>query len=228
MRILSIDTAGRCDAIGLIDDLRVLADFVGEGTHNSLQDTIINIDAVLGDAGLTLADMDGLAVGIGPGSWTGVRVGITAGKMMAYATHKPICGVSSLDALAYQAGDVAELICPVVHAGRGNIYAAFYRRRGGIAVKEGQYAAGPIEGLLTGVKEPVLFVGEAVQAHRRTISAFLGDLASFMDAREERRGSATALLALPRLQRGESDDVLSLVPLYLKEPLAQALVARKR
>jgi tRNA threonylcarbamoyladenosine biosynthesis protein TsaB len=228
MRILSIDTAGRSDAIGLIDDRRVLADFVGEGTHNSLQDTIININAVLGDAGLTLADVDGLAVGIGPGSWTGVRVGITVGKMMAYATGKPICGIPSLDALAYQTGDVPELICPVVHAGRGNIYAAFYRRRGGIAVKEGQYAAGPIEGLLTGIKEPVLFVGEAVQAHRQAISALLGDLARFTDASQERRGSATALLALSRFERGESDDALSLVPLYLKEPLAQALAARNR
>jgi tRNA threonylcarbamoyladenosine biosynthesis protein TsaB len=228
MRILSIDTAGRSDAIGLIDDRRVLADFVGEGTHNSLQDTIININAVLGDAGLTLADVDGLAVGIGPGSWTGVRVGITVGKMMAYATGKPICGIPSLDALAYQTGDVPELICPVVHAGRGNIYAAFYRRRGGIAVKEGQYAAGPIEGLLTGIKEPVLFVGEAVQAHRQAISALLGNLAQFTEASQERRGAATALLALPRFERGETDNALSLVPVYLKEPLAQALAGRNR
>ncbi|RLC93276.1 MAG: tRNA (adenosine(37)-N6)-threonylcarbamoyltransferase complex dimerization subunit type 1 TsaB [Chloroflexi bacterium] len=228
MMILSIDTAGRSDAIGLIDGRRVLADFVGDVTHNSLQGIIMNIDAVLSNAGLTLADVDGLGVGIGPGSWTGVRVGITVGKMMAYATGKPLCGVSSLDALASQAGDASTLICSVVDAGRGNIYAGFYRRRGGVTVKQGQYTAGPVEGLVARIREPVLFVGDAAQVHRQTISALLGDLARFMKAGEERQGSATALLALSRLERGESDDALSLVPLYLKEPLVQALAARKR
>jgi tRNA threonylcarbamoyladenosine biosynthesis protein TsaB len=228
MKILSLDTSGRFDAVGLIDGRRVLSDFVAEAEGDSLEDIILNVDRVLTNSGLTLADVDGLAVGIGPGFWTGVRVGITVGKILAYVTGKPLCGISSLDALAYQARDTSILLCPLVEAGRGNVYAGFYRSDGKTLAKEGEYSAGPIEGLLAKIKEPVLFLGKAVELHRQTISTELAPLASFRDSGEGRRGSALALLALSRFERGESDDALSLVPLYLKEPLAQALLAQQR
>jgi len=228
MRILSVDTSGRFDAVGLIDGHLVLEDFVAEAEGNSLEDIILNVDRVLTSSGLTIADVDGLAVGIGPGFWTGVRVGITVGKILAYVTNKPLWGISSLDALAYQARDVPILLCPLVEAGRGNVYGGFYRSEGETVAKEGEYSAGPIGGLLEKIKEPVLFLGEAAHLHRQTISEELGPLASFKDSGEGRRGSAIALLALSRFERGESDDALSLVPLYLKEPLAQALLAQER
>jgi tRNA threonylcarbamoyladenosine biosynthesis protein TsaB len=228
MRILSLDTSGRFDAVGLIDGYRVLADFVAEAVGSSLEDIILNVDRVLTDSRLTIADIDGLAVGIGPGFWTGVRVGITVGKILAYVTSKPLCGISSLDALAYQARDLPILLCPLVEAGRGNVYGGFYRSDGKTLAKEGEYSAGPIQGLLERIKEPVLFLGEAAHLHRQTISAELGPRARFKDSDDGRRGSAIALLALSRFERGESDDALSLVPLYLKEPLAQALLARQR
>ena len=228
MRVLSIDTSGRFNAVGLIDGQQILAELVWEASGNSLQDIILNIDRILDKGGLSLADVDGLAVGIGPGSWTGVRVGITVGKILAYATDKPLCGISSFDALAYQAGDVHILLCPLVDAGRGNVYAAFYRSRGETLTRVGQHSAGPIEGLLKTIKEPVLFLGDAVSSHRRTIAAKLGPLASFANNADHQQSCAIALLALSRFERGESDDVLSLVPLYLKEPLAQALLAQER
>ena len=228
MRVLSIDTSGRWNAIGLIDGNQALGDLVWEARDNSLRDVILNIDLVLGSAGLTLADVDGLAVGIGPGSWTGVRVGITVGKILAYATDKPLCGISSLDALAYQGRNVPTLICPVVDAGRGNVYAAFYRSGGETIARQGEYYAGDIEGLLKTVREPVLFLGDAVELHRQAISEGLGSLANYSSAGDDQKGGAIALLASYRFERGESDDALSLAPLYLKEPLAQALLAQER
>ncbi|MBM4462495.1 MAG: tRNA (adenosine(37)-N6)-threonylcarbamoyltransferase complex dimerization subunit type 1 TsaB [Chloroflexi bacterium] len=228
MKILSLDTSGRFDAVGLIDGHRVLADFVSEVEGNSLEDIILNIDRVLTDSGLTLTNVDGLAVGIGPGFWTGVRVGITVGKILAYATSKPLCGISSLDALAHQARDTPILICPLVAAGRGNVYGGFYRSDGKTLAKEGECSAGPIEGLLAKIKEPVLFLGEAAHLHRQAIYEKLGSQARFRDSGEGRRGAAMAMLALSRFERGESDDALSLVPLYLKEPLAEALLAQQR
>ena len=228
MKILSVDTSGRFDAVALVDGHRTLAEFVGQARNSSLQDIILSIGIVLGKGGLTLAEVDGLAVGIGPGFWTGMRVGLTVGKILAYATGKPLCGISSLDALAYQSRDVSMLLCPVVDAGRGNIYAGLYRSRGEVVAKEGEYSAGPIDGLLDTIEEPVLFLGDAVQAHRQTISERLGPLANFGETGDDHRGRAIALLALARFERGESDDTLSLVPLYLKEPLAQALLAQER
>jgi len=226
MRVLSIDTAGRLNTICLLDGSETLGGFVWEARDNSLRDVVLNIDQVLGGAGLALGDVDGLGVGIGPGSWTGVRVGLTVGKMLAYATEKPLCGISSLDALAYQGRKAATLLCPVVDAGRGNVYAAFYRSLGETVARKGEYYAGSVEGLLELLEEPVLFLGNAAEEHWQAISEALGTLADFSGAGDDRPGRAVAVMASLRLKQGESDDALFLAPLYLREPLAQALSSR--
>ena len=228
MRVLSIDTSGRFNEIGLVDGDREIGGLVWEAADNSLRDIILNIDLVLGKARLDLADVDGLAVGVGPGSWTGVRVGMTVGKTLAYATGKPLCGISSLDALAYQGRNVPTLLCPMVEAGRGNIYAAFYRSLGETTVRQGEYYAGNISGLLKLVREPILFLGDATLLHRQAIPESLGLLANFRDPAEEVRGYGIAALAVARFERGERDDALSLAPLYLREPLIKALLAQGR
>ena len=226
MRILGIDTSSRFNTVGLINNDQILADFIWEARDNSLQKIILNIDLVLRSGGLTLADIDGLAIGIGPGSWTGVRVGVTVGKILAYATNMPICGVSSLDALAYQARDVPTLLCPLIDAGKENVYAAFYRAQRGTIAKESEYYVGDIKKLLEGIREPTLFLGKAAHLYRQIIAEELGPLANYR-GEDIQRGYVIALLALPRLERGESDDTLSLAPLYLKESLAQALLDKE-
>ena len=227
MRILGIDTSSRFNTIGLINGNQILADF-GWEARDSLQKIILNIELVLKNGGLTLADVDGLAVGIGPGSWTGVRVGVTVGKILAYAMNKPICGVSSLDALAYQARDMPTLLCPLIDAGKENVYAAFYRPQGETIARESEYYVGHMKGLLKTIKEPVLFLGKAACLYHQIIVEELGLLANYKgEVGDIQKGYVIALLALPRFQRGESDDNLSLAPLYLKESLAQALLAKK-
>jgi len=228
MKILGIDTSSRFNTIGLISGNQILADFTWE-SRDSLQKIILNIDLVLRNGGLTLADVDRLAVGLGPGSWTGVRVGVTVGKILAYAMNKPICGVSSLDALAYQARNMPILLCPLIDAGKENVYAAFYRPQGETIVKESDYYVGDIKGLLKTIKEPVLFLGKAAYLYRQIIVEGLGPLANYRgEVGDVQKGYVIALLALPRFERGESDDALSLAPLYLKESLAQALLAGEK
>ncbi len=228
MKILGIDTSSRFNTIGLISGNQILADFTWE-SRDSLQKIILNIDLVLRNGGLTLADVDRLAVGLGPGSWTGVRVGVTVGKILAYAMNKPICGVSSLDALAYQARNMPILLCPLIDAGKENVYAAFYRPQGATIVKESDYYVGDIKGLLKTIKEPVLFLGKAAYLYRQIIVEGLGPLANYRgEVGDVQKGYVIALLALPRFERGESDDALSLAPLYLKESLAQALLAGEK
>ena len=228
MKILGIDTSSHFNTIGLISGKQILADFTWE-SRDSLQKIIPNIDSVLRKEGLTLADINGLAVGIGPGSWTGVRVGVTAGKILAYAMNKPICGVSSLDALAYQARNMPILLCPFIDAGKENVYAAFYRPQGESLAKESDYYVGDIKGLLKTIKEPVLFLGKAAYLYRQITVEELGPLANYRsEVGDVQKGYVIALLALPRFERGESDDALSLAPLYLKESLAQALLSGKK
>ena len=137
MRVLGIDTASRTNTIGLIDGDRVAADFAWDARDSSLQQIMVNTDLVLKRSGLALEEVDGLAVGIGPGSWTGARVGVTVAKTLAYAVNKPICGISSLEALAHQSKAASVLLCPLVDAGRENVYAAFYRVRGNALTRSG-------------------------------------------------------------------------------------------
>lgn len=226
MKILGIDTSSYLNSVCLVDDEQVLANCSWEAMDNSLQPIIRNIDSVLTGQGLTLADIEGLGVCLGPGSWTGVRVGVTVGKTLAYAAGKPVCGVSSLDALAYQAKDAATRICPLLDGGKETVYGAFYRPEKGTVSRTGEYYSGDLKELLDMVEEITLFSGPAARIYRGIITDNLGSLACYSDNLEDiERSSAVALLTLSRLKRGDKDDALSLAPLYLRESAAQARLA---
>lgn len=119
MRVLGIDTSGYANAIGIVGDGQILADFTFEARADSLVKIVSNIDFALKSANLTLHDIQGLGVGLGPGSWTGIRVGVTVGKVLSYGTKKPVCGIPTLEALAYNAGNIQKLICAIISVGTG-------------------------------------------------------------------------------------------------------------
>lgn len=228
MKVLGIDTSGYVNAIGVIDGNRVLADFTFEARADSLEKIVANIDFALKRANLLLEDIQGFGVGLGPGSWTGIRVGVTVGKILAYSTNKPISGVPTLEVLAYHARSKPALICPIIHAGtRNTVYAAFYRAKSGTVSRIGEYYVGDVQGLSEMVKEPTVFVGAEAQTYRQLISQALASSSISLETVEEvPRGAAVALLAATRFERGENDDVLSLTPLYLKESTAKAFLSR--
>jgi tRNA threonylcarbamoyladenosine biosynthesis protein TsaB len=226
VKILSIDTSGAVNVIGLADGQHVLADLAWEARDNSLERVITNLDLVLKRGNTSLEDIQGMAVGIGPGSWTGVRVGVTVAKTLSYVCDRPVCAVTSLEAMAYQARDSDRLLVPLIDAGRDNVYAGFFRSSGKTVASAGDYYAGGIEELVDRVREPALFLGKAAHVHRQVISNLSGSLASFGSPSGISSGCVFAWLALPRFLRGDVDDALSLTPLYLKESLAQALLRR--
>ena len=227
MKVLGIDTSGYANAVGVIDDNQVLADFTFEARNDSLEKIVANIDFVLKEAGLSLEDIEGFGVGLGPGSWTGIKVGVTVGKILAFSTNKPVSGVPTLEVLAYQARNMPGLICPIINAGAGDtIYAAFYRTKDGTVSRAGEYYVGDIQGLAEMVKEPTVFIGAEAQAYSRLINQALGSPDGIRAIEGVPRGSVVALLAATCLERGENDDVLSLAPLYLKESTAKAFVNR--
>ena len=227
MKVLGIDTSGYANAVGIVDGGQVLADFVFEARNDSLEKIVANIDFALKEAGLTLEDIGGFGVGLGPGSWTGIRVGVTVGKILAFSTGRPVAGIPTLEVLAYGARNRPELICPVINAGTGDtVYAAFYRAENGTVMRTGEYYVGDISGLAEMVKEPAVIISSEAQTYRRLVGQALGSSTNIEAMEEVPRGSAVALLAAARLGRGEKDDVLSLSPLYLKESTARAVVNR--
>ncbi len=245
MIILGIDTSGYANAVGVVDGEKVLADFVFEARTDSLEKIVANIDFGLKSAGLSLDDVQGFGVGLGPGSWTGIRVGVTVGKILAFSTGlpvcgvptlealafttgKPVCGVPTLAALAYTARKDAALICPVISVGTGDaVYAAFYRAGDGGVARVGEYYVGDLPGLAGMVKESVVVTGPEAESYSAIIKGVL--VSSNISVRAVPavpRGSTVALLAANRLEHRESDDVLALTPLYLKESTARAFLGR--
>jgi tRNA threonylcarbamoyladenosine biosynthesis protein TsaB len=223
MIVLGLDTSGYANAVGVIDGDRVLADASFPARTDSLEQIVDNIDNVLKGVGLTLNKVQGIGVGLGPGSWTGIRVGVTVGKMLAYASEKPLCGVPSLEALAWSARDHSLPVYAVISVGVGDaVYAARYNVKNDEMSRVGDYFIGDIKGLAALITEPCVLVGTGAASYTEKITGESGIKIKAIEANPG--GAAVAFLAARRLARGESDDALSLTPLYLKESTAKVFV----
>jgi len=222
MKILAVDTATKSCSVAVIDGDTLLAEstsFTGQ-THSR---HLLNIiDAVLGQTGLKMAQLDGLAVSIGPGSFTGLRIGIASVKGLAFSLNKPVVGVSSLQALAFQCRPNPYLICAVLDARKQEVYFCHYRFVNGYLAKDSpEQVAAPAEAL-RGIREPCVFVGNGAKLYRELIAARLGGLAHFADeSRHTIQASAVAWLSLPRFKQQQTDDVQRLVPHYIRKSDAQ-------
>jgi tRNA threonylcarbamoyladenosine biosynthesis protein TsaB len=222
--VLGIDTSAYANAVGLADGDRVLADAAFPAGTDSLEQIVDNIDAVLKGAGLALSNVGGIGVGLGPGSWTGIRVGVTVGKMLAFAAGKPVAGVPTLEALAYGVTGQSQQVCAVIDAGAGNaVYAACYRQTGVNLSRVGDYYTGNVSELAGMLKGATALVGSGAAKYAAELG-MTGNVIRAVEAAPS--GANVAVLAARRLESGESDDVLSLTPLYLKESTAKAMVNR--
>lgn len=228
MKILGIDTSGYANAVSIIDGNHTLAEKTFATKTDSLGQIINNIDTVLAEARLRLENIDGFGIGLGPGSWTGIRIGVTVGKILAYSNDKPVAGISTLEALACNNTSSSAQVCPIISVGtRDAVYAALYRKQGENVTRVSDYYVGDIHGLAGIIKEPTVFVSAEGDTYpeviRRTLSA--PDMEAGMVIGVP-GGMVIAALAAKRLEFGDSDDPLSLTPLYLKESTARAFVNR--
>jgi tRNA threonylcarbamoyladenosine biosynthesis protein TsaB len=225
--VLGLDTSGYTNAVGIVNDNKVLADRSFPAKTDSLEQIVANIDDVLKGAGLTIEKVDGIGVGLGPGSWTGIRVGVTVGKMLAFAAGKPVAGISTLESLAYAVEDHSRLMCSIISVGAGDaVYAGLYRRKEGEIFREGDYFVGSVSGLSLLIKEPSVIVGKGVSSYAEAISRASSKNVIVLETQPS--GAVVAGLSEKRLALGKSDDALSLTPLYLKESTAKVFVNKYR
>lgn len=228
MIVLGIDTSGYANAVGLVDNGQVLADHVYEARTDSLERIVANIDEVLKSTGKTLDDVRGIAVGLGPGSWTGIRVGVTVGKMLAFSLGTPVAGITTFDALAAEVGNYGTPVCAIINAGtRDTVYAAFYRCEGGGIVRNGEDFIGSIRDLAKKINEKIILAGPEAGKYVDIIRSDIGENSEIKAVQVVPRGATIASLAAERFLKADSDDVLSLSPLYLKESSAKSLAERR-
>jgi tRNA threonylcarbamoyladenosine biosynthesis protein TsaB len=170
---------------------------------------------MLARQGLEVSALTGIAVSQGPGSFTGLRIGMSLGKGLAYALEVPIVGIPTLDVLAYAQRHQALPICAVVRAGRGRICVGLYRS-GAKWGLEGEYILTTVEDLAGHVEGATLFCGELSEGDRELLCQRLGNRAVVVSpAFCLRRAGYLAELGWERIGQGRSDPLETLVPIYL-------------
>jgi len=221
MIILAIDTASRSCSVAVLDGDEVLAEIndVSGKTHSrhlmSMVDQAIAMS--VGRAG----KIDGYAVTKGPGSFTGLRIGISAAKGLAAAADKPLVGVSSLQALAWQVFQADAIVIPMLDARRREIYTAHYIREGkGLKLMRAEQAISP-EAAVQGIGTPCVLIGDGALTYADGLRAILGDLMQMaLPFQHIIRASTVAFLAREQLIEAR-DERLTLVPHYIRKPYVE-------
>ena len=179
---LGIDTANTPLSVAIVKDGTILAEVNSSMAVNHSLRAMSTIEELFETVQLQPKDIDAIAVSEGPGSYTGVRIGVTIAKTLAWTLKKPLTGISSLKSLAANATFFDGFICPLVDARRNNVYAGLYEYEAGQlnAIKEdGHFAIGDLLESLTEADRPVLFIGKDVSMHEAIIREKMGGDAVF-------------------------------------------------
>jgi tRNA threonylcarbamoyladenosine biosynthesis protein TsaB len=185
------------------------------------------VDRALGEARITLDALGGIAVSIGPGSFTGLRIGLSTAKGLAYATGLPLVGVPTLEAMAWALPAARWQICPVLDARKQEVYAALFRHEADGLRRIAEDAAMAPEELCRLIRNPTLFLGDGVEPYGALFRERLGDkmLCPPLASRGA-RPACVAELGRQRLLRGERDAPETLTPAYLRP--SEAELRRRR
>lgn len=223
MKILGIDTSTPIGSVALIDGETLVAEHTLNIVQAHSSRLMPAIDTVLKWGDITAAELDGCAVGTGPGSFTGIRIGIATIKSLCYALDKPIVGVSTLEAIAYNLRWNEGLICPILDARRNEVYGAIFRC-GDEWHRLSDDSCLSIETFLASITESgralplqCTFVGDGLENYADAVRAALGEKIRFADAIfNVPRGATVAHLGAQRLQNRDSDNYWTLVPNYVR------------
>jgi tRNA threonylcarbamoyladenosine biosynthesis protein TsaB len=223
MRILAADTSTASGSIALLDGERILLEWVlvASQTHN--RRLLKSVDDVLRTVGWNLGDVNAFAVTLGPGSFTGLRIGLTTIKTLAWASGKPFIGIPSLDVLAAALSHSSTPICPLIDAHKKEVYGCLYRSdSAGDVHPVASYRAMPVAAVGDLVRERTLFCGDGWLLYGKVLQELLGSLAVGAAAPFHLiRAGVLGELARKRLERGDADDPVTTVPLYVRPSEAE-------
>lgn len=227
MLVLGIETSTTQGGVAIVGEDRVLCEAIlnVEVTHS--ERLLPAVDRALGEARVSLEALGGIAVSIGPGSFTGLRIGLSTAKGLAYATGLPLVGVSTLEAMAWALPAARWQICPVLDARKQEVYAALFRHEPAGLRRIADDAAMAPDDLCRRIRHPTLFLGDGLATYGALFRERLGARMLLPPlASRGARPACVAELGRQRLLRGERDLVESLVPRYLRP--SEAELRRRR
>lgn len=232
MQVLAIESATNVAGLALVAEEKVIAEATLNTGKTHSQRLMPMLARLLEEAELELADLDGIVVSGGPGSFTGLRIGMATAKGLAYAAQKPLVTVSTLDSLALNCAGRSELICPILNARRNEVYSAVYRVDSpGELQFVMPYGALPPKELIAFFRqreEPVVFLGDGVPVFGDLLLQELGprcELASPLDSLP--RAAALGWLGIKKLKNGEVADLITAKPFYIRPSEAEVTWQQK-
>ncbi len=217
MSVLAIETSTERMGVALVNETKVLSlyELLAERPH--AVELPQAVTRVLQAGGETLEHLEGIAIDIGPGSFTGLRIGLSFVKALALAKPVPVIGVASLDVLASNVPFATDLVCPVIDAKQHKVYSALYHANGAQMEKQSDYALSTLEELTQRLgQQRVLFLGDGASVYRQALIERMGERAAFADPEWwYPQAAVLGRLGLTRFRAGQRDNPKDLVPMYL-------------
>lgn len=235
MKILALDTSSSVASVAILDKNILMGEYSINSKKKHSQILMPMVEELLKNLDISPGDIDIYAATSGPGSFTGLRIGITAVKAMAYAAKKPVVAVPSLEALAYNLPLWEGLICPIMDARNNQVYTALYKWKGNILEIVAECKGIPVQELMLLIKDSmkgndvkIAFVGDGVEVHRQYISEQLDNNAVFAPANLMlTRAGSVALAAAAKVSQGDIETPFELVPFYLRKSQAERGLEKK-
>lgn len=225
MRILALDSSGLVASVAIIEDDTLIAEYSTGNKLTHSQTLLPMLDEVIKRTEANLEDMDAIAIAMGPGSFTGLRIGAATAKGLALALDKPIVPIPTVDGMAYQMFGYPHLICPIMDARRGQVYTGLYRFQGEDMITLKEQCAVSMEDILEEVSnydEPVIFLGDGVPVHKEMIEETLGDKVMFAPVNSNRQSAASVgALAKEYYRKGKIQTGDEFAPEYLRKSQAE-------
>ena len=223
MLILAFETTAKAGSVALLEDTRLLAESYQNTGLTHSQTLMVMAEDMLKAAGKSMADVTAVAVAEGPGSFTGVRIGVAAAKGLAWGGELPCYGVSTLESMALTLGAYQGYVCPVMDARRSQVYNALFYVNSGVLERVSEDRAIALSDLaeeLKSLKEPIFLVGDGSNLTYNTLKDSIPSLVLPPEHRMHQRASGVALAAAKKIAAGDPGDAAAMVPNYLR--LSQA------
>lgn len=224
MNILAVDTSGNACCVAVLKEEKILCEVFVDYKKTHSETLAPMIDYCLARVSIDIKDIDLFCCAVGPGSFTGLRIGTSMIKAFSHASSKPAVGVNTLDALAQNVNGDKDTVCPIIDARRGDVYTATYKCGERII----GYRAIPLENVLEEqMGKNTVFLGDAAINYKDKI---LNASASFRIASSSnimQRASSVGLVAYDLYNNEEYKDAYALEPFYLRETQAERIFAQK-
>lgn len=219
MRVLGIETATQVCGIAITEDAQLLGEYRLNIKNVHSERLVGAIEKMFSDVGLRPNDLQGIAVSIGPGSFTGLRIGLSVAKGIAFSLDIPLAAVPTLEALAWQAPVDDGAICAVLRARANLVYAGRYHRQGESVIADGEVRVMDANQLDGFVEPGLVFIGNGTEVIGERMRELGGRLLPKRYSLPS--GLTIATLGTARLECGEKEAVHSLEPLYVQQFIAQ-------